>query len=602
MSPAPQTRGLRQLSVFDVPEHVLGGLELVWVGDGGVAEAVRLPLPLPTPLSVDSVAAHVELQELAVAGGTTCLACGVDLANDASTRRAHYKSDWHLFNLKRQQRGAQPVTELQFEQEADRDDESISGSESEEEAPLEPIAEDAASLYLNTRLAQIYATLPLLDNQCFGVYKAVFSQRELEAPLATLLSWRTQLHASAKTAPQFLAVIMIGGGHFSGAVIKHSRKTGPGLSLEQGVEVVALKLFHRYTVRRRQGGSQGASDNARGKANSAGSSMRRQMEIMLEQEVQQLLRSWKEPYLDQCVGIYVRASGVTLWKVLKFEGLPIDPSDQRVRTIPFTTKRATLLEVRRVWVRLTTLSVQALPRGDSRDRERAERQQQALANSRAAPVAVAVAPLLQGAIHTKELVGFVRKSKVPPLVAYLKKHKLAVDMPLEPVEEYATVPTLLFYAAANHSPRVVQTLVATLGADPTATNSVGQTPYELAGADSRKAFRVARHGLGEEAWDWKAAKVGLAKSREQFDSEAADAKAQEEREKQEAIERLRAVDLDEESRAVKEARRKHMPGRGYVVGEPTQEQRLGELSAEQRQRVMREQRARAAEARMARQT
>ena len=69
------------------------------------------------------------------------------------------------------------------------------------------------------------------------------------------------------------AVFMLGGGHFAGAVFR-------------GAEPILHKTFHCYTVRAKQGGSQGASDNSRGHAKSAGASLRRYNEQALVQHVQ----------------------------------------------------------------------------------------------------------------------------------------------------------------------------------------------------------------------------------------------------------------------------------------------------------------------------
>lgn len=86
------------------------------------------------------------------------------------------------------------------------------------------------------------------------------------------------------------ALFMVGGGHFAGAIVSHQRLNVKGNAhkkdetlIEQAVNFLEHKTFHRYTTRRKQGGSQSAMDNAKGKANSAGSALRRYNESALKQ-------------------------------------------------------------------------------------------------------------------------------------------------------------------------------------------------------------------------------------------------------------------------------------------------------------------------------
>jgi hypothetical protein len=66
---------------------------------------------------------------------------------------------------------------------------------------------------------------------------------------------------------------MIGGGHFAAMIVALALEVrkGQGGVKERHAIVKAHKTFHRYTTRRKQGGSQSANDNAKGNAHSAGS-------------------------------------------------------------------------------------------------------------------------------------------------------------------------------------------------------------------------------------------------------------------------------------------------------------------------------------------
>lgn len=66
------------------------------------------------------------------------------------------------------------------------------------------------------------------------------------------------------------SLLMLGGGHFAGAVFK-------------GKEPFLHKTFHCYTVRAGQGGSQGTRDNRGSQPKSAGASLRRYNESALVQ-------------------------------------------------------------------------------------------------------------------------------------------------------------------------------------------------------------------------------------------------------------------------------------------------------------------------------
>ena len=80
-----------------------------------------------------------------------------------------------------------------------------------------------------------------------------------------------------ENAPRRLtwAVLMLGGGHFAGAVFR-------------GKDALVHKTFHAYTVRAKQGGSQNSADNKSGGSHpkSAGASLRRYNEMALMQHIQ----------------------------------------------------------------------------------------------------------------------------------------------------------------------------------------------------------------------------------------------------------------------------------------------------------------------------
>ena len=119
------------------------------------------------------------------------------------------------------------------------------------------------------------------------------------------------------------------------------------------------KTFHRYTSRRKQGGSQAAADEARGNANrirSAGATLRRHGEQALRQEVHELLTEWYDDLVAaQCV--FIRAGQREKRDLLVgWEGSPLQKvkDDGNLRNIPIATRRPTLSEAKRIYRELST--------------------------------------------------------------------------------------------------------------------------------------------------------------------------------------------------------------------------------------------------------
>lgn len=110
---------------------------------------------------------------------------------------------------------------------------------------------------------------------------------------------------------------------------------------------IVSKTFHRYTTRRKQGGSQSASDNKSGMANSAGAQIRRYNEQALEAEIKDLLISWKS-HLNQADLVFVRIAP-TQRRIFFFDQSVLDYKSSRVKSIPFVTRRPTFSELERIF-------------------------------------------------------------------------------------------------------------------------------------------------------------------------------------------------------------------------------------------------------------
>ena len=412
---------------------------------------------------------------------------------------------------------------------------------------------------------------------------------------------------------------MIGGGHFAAMLVSLT----PKLTKKAGIEdrsatVIAHKTFHRYTTRRKQGGSQSANDNSKGNAHSAGSSLRRYNETALTQEVRDLLSEWRN-WIESAELLFIRATGSTNRRTLfgPYESQVLSHKDERLRGFPFSTRRATQSELMRAFVELTRVKVTTVD-------EAALAKQ---AEEAAAAAAAAKAEAAQGAksstpkpakpskedeeatLHTTQLQALIRRSKAPGVLSYLQSSNIGPDFRFFPPEQNHHAPTPLHLAAASNSAACVTTLLIKAGADPAIRNGDGKSAFDLAGdRPTRDAFRLARSQLGEDRWPWDAAGVPPALSQAEADKRTArekDEKAAEEvAEKQRRaaeIERLRKQDADKQANM-----RDKKFGQGHVVEKPkftAEERRMEEargMTDEMRMRLEREKRARAAEERMKR--
>lgn len=631
--------------VYHLPPEVLDTLTLATA-----APDTALASPEPPSTEASRAEASSTSSESLSVGSQSCSLCGLSFAT-VLDQRGHQKSDLHHYNLKQKLRGRKPVSEAEFERLVGDLDESLSGSDSSESDDDEDDKKESTLTALLRKQATIaereaegeddgsgrrkprgsgkpplvWFSSPVLPaNTYFGLYRAIFKPEEAskESELVEAIK-KKQLEPIPAPKPggdgsappaaykgPHIFLCMIGGGHFAAMVVslaprqsKHA-STGP---LNREATVLAHKTFHRYTTRRKQGGSQSANDNAKGNAHSAGSSIRRYNEQALVDEVRALLQEWKG-LLDTSELLFIRATGSTNRRTLfgPYEDQVLRANDPRIRGFPFNTRRATQNELMRSFIELTRLKVREI------DPNQEEKPQAEAPSKPATPKPAKPAPpkLTEeeetALLHTSQLQAFVRRSKLPALLSYLKNNDLPADFRFQPADTQQNhhAPTCLHLAASQNAAPLVLGLLTKAGADPALPNREGRTAFELAGdRATRDAFRVARGEVGESAGrDWEAARVPPPLKRE-------------EAEKRGERERVEAEAREAERRKAEEARlRTEGPkvadakGRkGGVLGagaqKTAQEKREDEargLTPEQRMKLDRERRARAAEERMRR--
>ncbi|KAH7408586.1 hypothetical protein DE146DRAFT_646665 [Phaeosphaeria sp. MPI-PUGE-AT-0046c] len=639
----------RPLYVFDLPEELLATLTLKNQPNRPVPQS---PPRIPTASTEFLDATGSE--ESGPTKATSCSLCGLSFASVAEQRN-HIRSDLHGYNLKQKIKGAKPVGEADFEKLIGDLDESISGSESSESDEDEDDQDgtkpkDTTLSALLKRQAKIsnpefdefavtkrqrgpgkppllWFSSPLLEeNLSLGVYRAIFSAEEQEEESHILETLRKkQLSPTqppkvkpdggiplpgADIGPHYF-LCMIGGGHFAAMVVALAPKMGKkhtGVD-ERTATVVAHKTFHRYTTRRKQGGSQSANDNAKGNAHSAGSSIRRYNETALVNEVRELLSSWKS-MIDTADLVFVRATGSTNRRTLfgPYEGQVLRNNDPRNRGFPFSTRRATQKELMRAFVELTRVKQSTI------DEAALAAMNAPQADAAPAPAPAKPKPVKpskeeeEATLHTSQIIPLIKRSKVPALLNYLKTNSIPPTFTFLPANHHT--PSPLHLAASLNSAPIIVALLTKGDADPTVMNDDARTPFTLAGDRStRDAFRVARHELGESAWAWDQAGVPAPLSRADAEKRDAQEKTEKATEDKAESERRKAETerVRKESEAEEARRREQRLGKGKALGAMAvktgadrREEEMRGLTPEARARIERERRARAAEERFKR--
>ncbi|KAJ8489201.1 hypothetical protein ONZ51_g3086 [Trametes cubensis] len=315
-------------------------------------------------------------------GSRACNICLGATFVDVEDQRAHFRSDWHRYNVKVRLNGGEPVSEARFSQLVDGLEDSISGSASSSEEDSGESDAVSALVSKTRKLARpsspddnTIATLPQTPLVWFhsppstqiGIYKAIFSKATASSDYLAELKEMQSGGEQGRT----WAMFMTAGGHFAGAIVRVKRPDGEddddgGLTKKgkprrpkSEIEVLKHKTFHRYTTRRKQGGSQSINDNSKNKAISAGAMLRRYGEQALRDDIRNLLQDWAEDIHD-CERIWIRASVSNRRIFLDYEGAIIEKGDERLRTFPFPTRRPTQAELSRCLQELTRVKVSHL--------------------------------------------------------------------------------------------------------------------------------------------------------------------------------------------------------------------------------------------------
>ncbi|GAA6009333.1 hypothetical protein JCM11491_004276 [Sporobolomyces phaffii] len=714
---------LPSLYAFSLPRDLIDQLEprkLVIPPDHPLHPSNQQQQPLaapPTP--ADSPSTRGE------GGAYRCALTGASFP-DLQGLKEHYRTDWYKYNVKLKLQGKPtPVSEYDFNSLVDNLSDSISGSEST--SALSDLAEefdggDSSASSVDGTLSRVLRKQSLLRPSGANTQDVDDDDQDpLTGPRTALLWFEAPQHAQdtqygvyrtilpvagskaqkrqADDSPEILqelkhlqldpvssglpdgeqpkerkwTLLMFGGGHFAGMVVKLNPKLvskGKGKEKEKELVILEKKTFHRYTTRRKQGGSQGLHDGGNGKAKSAGAQIRRHNEAALTDEVRSLLNDWREE-IDDSELIFLRCSKSYYRVFMGYDDAVLTRGDPRIRGFTFPTRRPTIAELVRAFTELTKVKTSHLTASAL-----AELDASYLSSITPNPVAP-TAPTASAAKPTKpvvkkltkleelerdrwsRLIEMVHKGKVEAVDNFLDKYgpelesgrggegpgRLVWGSVPEWTDEFkAGKVSLLHVASAADQREMVRWLLEVKRADPTlqplataddtadaphdvneqrgAEDGSVRTPYELArskGTRNEFRFMTMQH---PDWWDWTGTGVGgarvpsgLDEAKEREKEAKEEAKREKLREKQrerEAAEAedARAKDLvrqeaEDRERREREERLANLPTKGpkRLGGGPPQviqQRQMGNLTEEQKMRIQREERARAAEARLKR--
>lgn len=193
-----------------------------------------------------------------------CKTCGAVEVDTPEEWRAHFRSDWHRFNLRRRTTGRPAVDESEFGAmvTAGADDVgSISGSESDESEDEDRLLACRQQQQQQQRAPHFVFGPP--GGRRLSVWRALVAPEPPEAAAARgavpptspqdCLAALRALHGSAGGLRA--AVIMLRGGHFAAAVfaLQPARVSNPRLSEKERFGLVAHKSAHRYGIAAQQG-------------------------------------------------------------------------------------------------------------------------------------------------------------------------------------------------------------------------------------------------------------------------------------------------------------------------------------------------------------
>ncbi|XP_002270342.1 uncharacterized protein LOC100254117 [Vitis vinifera] len=423
-------------------------------------------------------------------------------------QRSHFKSDVHRFNVKLSIAGKGIVKEEDFDELTadtlfkDYDISSISGSEDEVDKrcwaqnDMHKGSDDNVKRKLFIQLqtgekVSLWKCLVLDESENISYENDPGCCMPCLKESDVIEKLKTVIH-EPRDNTHLRVVLLASGGHFAGCVF-------------DGNSVVAHRTFHRYVVRAKAGKKQSSKDAGGRAAHSAGASLRRYNELALKKEIQELLASWR-PYFEasSCIFIYAPSNN----RQLLFNGEKAYFSNQTAaRNVPLTVRRPTFKEAQRIYNQLTQVAY---------DMDETESPESIKDDS--------LLRLSTISINSPESSKVGTEDNLERRVATeaCSSNKKSDDMPIssESEHEFTGSSTPLHEAAKSGDCHKVLELLEQ-GLDPCIIDERGRTPYMLTTEkEVRNTFRRFM-ASNLDKWDWHAARVPSALTKEMEESQAA---------------------------------------------------------------------------------
>lgn len=430
-------------------------------------------------------------------------------------QRSHFKSDIHRLNIKLSISGRDTIKEEDFDEMTsdslckDYDLSSISGSDEEDEKESGQsndlqrriVGDIKNKIFLklhNGEILSLWKGLLLNESESilFENKKALaaddirnricLTENEVTKKLKYLIH-------EPRDNTRLRIVLLARGGHFAGCVF-------------DGTTAVAHKTFHRYVIRAKAGKKQSSKDASGKMAHSAGASIRRYNELALKKEIQELFTAWKPYFADSsCIFIHAPSNNRQLF----FDGdRPYFVCQLNViRNIPLTVRRPTYKEARRIYGLLTQVSFEV--------------------NEEIAPACEEVSLLSASGLSSKcnESMEVLKENLETKEVT--KASSSVMPSPNEIIssdcdsdnDTIGTSTPLHEAAKCGDSEKVFDLLEQ--GMDPCLKDERGRTPYMVATEkEVRNTFRRFM-ASNLDKWDWNAAKLPSALTKEMEETQAA---------------------------------------------------------------------------------
>lgn len=506
----------RNRSIFEVPRHFFDSCRLLHFLSSSLPDSdlsQGCDAAGKTLLEEETIENSNGSNDAKLMQRWSCSTCKAEF-DSLQDQRLHFKSDLHRFNIKLSIAGKNIIKEEDFDEQKsdllckDYDVSSISGSGDEDESdayhhvdrPRESGGISKRKIYIqlqNGDRVSVWRSLILDESELisFDTDKSIVMDGAGDVyltPTEVIEKLKYVLHEPRDNS-NIRIVLLAMGGHFAGCVF-------------DGNSLVAHKTFHRYVVRAKAGKKQSSKDAGGRGIHSAGASLRRYNELGLKKDVQELLVSWK-PYFAaaSCIFVYVPSNN----RQLLFDGEKPYFICQHcaIRNIPLTIRRPTLKEARRIYNLLTQISHET----SGETELNADEKPLSCTNSKSNGNTVSSKMELEDSSRDPEM------PETCSIATEMENLSLSDESKKE-IEIVGTSTPLHKAAKSGNAQKVLELLEQ--GLDPCAKDERGWTPYMLASdKEVRNNFRRFM-ALNLEKWDWHAAKVPSALTKEMEESQA----------------------------------------------------------------------------------